>query len=279
LVDAAGHRSPRWIGLLVEDRNFGFGNYSAPGVAAPVQVAVSEPRTIFYGGMQNAVFNYRVAGGGPVDLRVDLVRLADGVTVRSWSQPGAAPGAIRRLPWNGGVAGKALSDGRYAFRVASPGVAAASAAAPGQNEAVTLYSHIFPVRGPHDFGSAAARFGAARTGHTHQGQDVLAACGTPLVAARGGKVVYAGYHSAAGYYVVIDGKGTGIDNAYMHLRQKALVSTGDSVRTGQQLGEVGQTGDAVGCHLHFEEWTAPGWYKGGHPYDSLPDLKAWDQET
>ena len=89
-------------------------------------------------------------------------------------------------------------------------------------------------------------------------------------------MLFAGYHSAAGYYVVIDGKGTGLDNSYMHLRQKALVSTGDSVRTGQQLGEVGDTGHASGCHLHFEEWTAPGWYKGGHPIDPLPDLKSWD---
>jgi len=62
----------------------------------------------------------------------------------------------------------------------------------------------------------------------------------------------------------------------MHLRQPALVVTGETVYTGQQIGEVGDTGDAVGCHLHFEEWTQPGWYKGGHPYDPLPDLKRWD---
>ena len=35
---------------------------------------------------------------------------------------------------------------------------------------------------------SAGRFGAARRGHVHQGQDVFARCGTPLVAARGGKV-------------------------------------------------------------------------------------------
>ena len=50
-----------------------------------------------------------------------------------------------------------------------------------------------------------ARFGAGRGGHSHQGQDVMAKCGTKLVAARGGIVKFSGYHSAAGNYVVIDG--------------------------------------------------------------------------
>ena len=92
---------------------------------------------------------------------------------------------------------------------------------------------IFPVRGPHDFGSAGARFGAARAGHTHQGQDILAACGTKLVAARGGTVQYAGYQGAAGNYIVIDQKGSGEDNIYMHLVAPSPLHTGDKVATGQ----------------------------------------------
>ena len=65
----------------------------------------------------------------------------------------------------------------------------------------------------------------------------------------------------------------------MHLRAPALVDAGDRVRTGQLLGYVGRTGDATACHLHFEMWTAPGWYDGGHAFDPLPSLMAWDKTS
>ena len=105
---------------------------------------------------------------------------------------------------------------------------------------------------------------------------MFASCGTRLAAARGGKVQFAGYHSAAGNYLVIDGAGTEIDYVYMHLLEPALVKTGDRVFTGQKVGEVGETGRATGCHLHFELWSSPGWFEGGSAFDPLPSLKRWD---
>jgi murein DD-endopeptidase MepM/ murein hydrolase activator NlpD len=89
-------------------------------------------------------------------------------------------------------------------------------------------------------------------------------------------VKYKGTHSAAGNYLVIDGAQTGIDNAYMHLREPSPLKKGDTVLTGQAIGFVGRTGDATACHLHFEDWSAPGWYTGGQAFDPMPDLKAWD---
>jgi murein DD-endopeptidase MepM/ murein hydrolase activator NlpD len=62
----------------------------------------------------------------------------------------------------------------------------------------------------------------------------------------------------------------------MHLQAPALAARGDRVMTGQQIGNVGDTGRASGCHLHFELWTGPGWYEGGSPIDPLPFLQAWD---
>jgi murein DD-endopeptidase MepM/ murein hydrolase activator NlpD len=275
VIDTAGKRSSPWAGLIVDTASsFSF----RPASAMPsVQVGLSQPRKIFFGGMQRAIFNFQVTGARPVDVQIALVRLTDGAIVQTWQRPAVAPGLPERITWNGALRGKPAPQGRYAFRVTTPGAMGARAStSPDDQDAVTIVGYAFPILGPHKFGMGAGRFGAARRGHVHQGQDTFARCGTPLVAARGGKVIYAGYHSLAGYYVVIDGSGTGVDFMYAHLRQPALVVTGDNVYTGQQIGEVGDTGDAVGCHLHFEEWTAPGWYRGGHPYDPLPDLKRWD---
>jgi hypothetical protein len=281
LVDLSGKRSRRWTGLLVEGLQPTLGTVRPAGAPAPVEAALSDPRTLFYGGPQRAVFTYRALGTQPMDLQVNLVRLADNAVVRSWNQPRVAPGALNRVRWTGSVKGRVPRKGSYAFVLSTPGVAAASVRAAGApaDESVTVYDHMFPIRGAHDYGSGGAGFGSGRAGHSHQGQDVFAKCGTPLAAARGGKVQFAGFHSAAGYYVVIDGAGTGTDYAYMHLREPADVRVGDHVYTGQEIGAVGDSGNARGCHLHFETWTSPGWYDGGRPVDPLPSLKRWDRTS
>lgn len=137
---------------------------------------------------------------------------------------------------------------------------------------------VFPIRGAHDYGTETNTFGNAR-GRPHKGHDVFAKCGTPLVAAVGGKVRYAGYHSSAGNYIVIAGAAPKQDYVYMHLTSPAAYKTGSTVETGAQIGTVGESGNAQGCHLHFEMWSSPGWYEGGSAFDPLPQLKAWDQET
>ncbi len=136
--------------------------------------------------------------------------------------------------------------------------------------------HVFPIRGPHNFGYTATNNFGGGGQRKHLGQDLFAKCGTALVAALGGTVQFSGYHSAAGNYVVIDGANTDIDYVYMHLRQPSPLRTDDAVATGEKIGEVGETGRATGCHLHFEMWSGPGWYEGGSAFDPLPSLKQWD---
>jgi len=136
---------------------------------------------------------------------------------------------------------------------------------------------VFPVRGPYTFGGAGSRFGAGRTGHIHQGQDVAAAEGTPLVAPKNSTVHWRAYQaSGAGYYLVLDVDGEDYMHVFMHLRQGSLlVSKGDHVAAGQPIAQVGNTGGSSGPHLHFEIWEGV-WWGGGHPIDPLPVLKAWE---
>jgi len=130
---------------------------------------------------------------------------------------------------------------------------------------------IFPVAGPHVFGQG---FGAARSGHTHQGQDIMAACGTPLVAVSRAKVKWVSFQRLAGNYVVIRNKKLHQDYMYAHLAATASVAKGQVVQPGQQIGIVGQTGNAAACHLHFELWLGK-WYRGGHPVNPLPYLQTY----
>jgi murein DD-endopeptidase MepM/ murein hydrolase activator NlpD len=129
---------------------------------------------------------------------------------------------------------------------------------------------VFPVLGKVSYGGFANRFGGGRG---HDGHDVFADCGTPLVAAAAGKVTGAKYHGAAGNYVVIRTE-SGREHFYAHLRLPAAVEVGERVDAGDRLGSVGDSGNAWDCHLHFEVWTAPGWYRGGHAIDPLPFLRS-----
>lgn len=84
----------------------------------------------------------------------------------------------------------------------------------------------------------------------HKGNDYAAPQGTPTYAAAAGTVIIANFSSSAGNWVVID-HGNGLVTKYMH-HSRFLVSAGQTVRKGQQIGEVGSTGQSTGPHLHFQ---------------------------
>lgn len=84
----------------------------------------------------------------------------------------------------------------------------------------------------------------------HNGVDLACSQGTPIYAARSGKVTVASYQAGgAGYYVSIN-HGDGFSSIYMHMTHY-IVSAGQYVSQGQVIGYVGSTGGSTGPHLHF----------------------------
>jgi murein DD-endopeptidase MepM/ murein hydrolase activator NlpD len=133
--------------------------------------------------------------------------------------------------------------------------------------------HVFPIDGPHDLGRTATNgFGGGRG---HQGHDMFADCGTPLVAAATGSVRRSvSGDPVAGHHLVLRDAATGDEHVYMHLDAPPELEVGDRVQAGDAIGAVGESGNAQGCHLHFEIWSAPGWQRG-EVRDPLPELKEW----
>ncbi|MBO0608259.1 M23 family metallopeptidase [Myceligenerans salitolerans] len=103
--------------------------------------------------------------------------------------------------------------------------------------------------------------GIAGASRFHQGQDIAAACGTPVYAAAAGRVVISGGTGwGTGNTIRIE-HGLGLDTTYGHLLTGTnIVSVGDVVEAGQQIASMGGdsrvdpagAGTSSGCHLHFE---------------------------
>ncbi len=229
------------------------------------------PREAFFDGAKPVRVRYRFRAENPLDLVLRVVRRDGGNAVRRWTERDLAPGVLHRLSWDGSRAdGGVPADGAYEVRIGPAGHRGAVA---GRFE---FHDHRFPVAGAHTYGD---RFGEPRSGgRVHEGQDLPADCGTPLVAARGGEVQARGYSDALyGYWVLIDGLATDHDHFYSHLESATPVDDGDRVHTGDRIGSVGKTGNARSefCQLHFELW--PDGYRNGSPRDPLTVLQRWDE--
>jgi len=105
----------------------------------------------------------------------------------------------------------------------------------------------WPVGG--EGGYISSRFGW-RWLSFHEGIDISAPEGTPIYAAHSGQIVYAG-DGIRGYGNLIVLKAEGLLTVYAHNRLNR-VRVGESVRQGERIGDVGQTGKSTGPHLHFE---------------------------
>lgn len=98
-------------------------------------------------------------------------------------------------------------------------------------------------------GAISSRYGLREEG-IHDGLDICAPTGTTIRAAGAGLVTCAEYKAGYGYLIVI-GHENNIETYYAHC-SSIYVSKGDIVYQGQEIGEVGSTGNSTGPHLHFE---------------------------
>jgi len=138
--------------------------------------------------------------------------------------------------------------------------------------------YAFPIAGAYTFAGPGGSFGADRGTYRHQGQDLSAAEGTPVVAPIAGTVRQTAYQEAgAGEYVVLDGS-DGRSYFFAHcVRGSTAVQAVQRFARAARLCWVGSTGRSSGPHLHFEIWT-PGWRTpGSAPIDPAPILRAWEQ--
>jgi len=95
----------------------------------------------------------------------------------------------------------------------------------------------------------------------HWAIDIAAQYGSTVVAAAGGKVIFAGWKNNGGGWQVWISHGSNLYTTYNHM-SAITVGSGESVSRGQQVGRIGQSGDATGPHLHFEVWVGMVWNGG-----------------
>ena len=127
----------------------------------------------------------------------------------------------------------------------------------GGGQGPTTYTgghFLWPVVGGGNYISQYFHYG-------HYAIDIAADYGSEVRSAGAGTVVFAGWKGNGGGYQVWIAHGSNLYTTYNHM-SAISVGYGQSVSGGQQVGRVGQSGDATGPHLHFEVWRGPVWSGG-----------------
>ena len=240
---------------------------TAPAAGFTLQTSSVSPEKAFFDAAGGVRVDYSFTASGPADVNVRIVGAKGDIRVLGFPQQ--QPGS-HEMVWDGlTTAGRAAPDGSYRVLIGEAGRPDAEAGR------ITLHGHRHPLPARHSFRGAIGEFGAPRSGaRVHEGFDVNAACGKPLLAARGGTVIRRTYNRRLdGHFVVIRGFAEDRTYRYSHLASAAPIRRGERVFTGQLVGRVGRTGNArtVGCHLHFEI------RRGKRFIDPERHLRRWDR--
>jgi murein DD-endopeptidase MepM/ murein hydrolase activator NlpD len=121
-----------------------------------------------------------------------------------------------------------------------------------------------PIAAPNSFIDS---WGFPRSGgRSHEGTDMMAASGVPVVAITDGRITFEGYGATAGNWLILSGDD---GNSYWYMHNTKNLVSGGRVGAGEQIATVGDTGNAAGGppHVHFEYHP-----KGGGPVNPYPLL-------
>lgn len=132
---------------------------------------------------------------------------------------------------------------------------------------------VVPMRGKVDYGTETNGFGAGRSSHIHNGQDMFGPTGTPLLAARGGVVLETGSDGGRGNYLALYSPEARQTYVYFHMLAPSPLRQGAHVPAGKRVGALGCSGSCDGAHLHFE--VHRGRNASGQGIDPMPLLRHW----
>jgi murein DD-endopeptidase MepM/ murein hydrolase activator NlpD len=177
--------------------------------------------------------------------------------------PNLVVGQILVVP---GAKGKAIAAAKAVARtiarpaakpVLKPRTRISTASSGGSSRPPSTYAggkFTWPVVGGGNYISQYFHYG-------HYAIDIAADYGSKVRAAAGGTVIFAGWKNNGGGYQVWIAHGSGLYTTYNHMSSIA-VGSGQHLGRGQQVGRIGQSGNATGPHLHFEVWRGPVWDGG-----------------
>lgn len=213
--------------------------------------------------IDNSLFGSSTQAGVPANIVVDVIRaLSHRVDLQRDIQPGDQfEIAYERFIDN---EGKVVSDGKATFVLLH-----------AKGKDIKLYRHVTKtgendfyledgsslkngfMRTPIDGARLSSNFGMRKHPvhkftRMHRGVDFAAPKGTPILAAGAGVITKMGWHGGYGRYIQVKHNGE-FATAYAHMHRFAPgLKVGGRVNQGQKIGEVGSTGTATGCHLHYE---------------------------
>jgi murein DD-endopeptidase MepM/ murein hydrolase activator NlpD len=185
------------------------------------------------------------------------VNATDILAINGLDDPNLVVGQVLVIP---GAKGRPLPAPKPNVKTPRPSTGGSNVRGPSVYRGGTF---LWPVVGGGNYISQYFHYG-------HYAIDIAADYGSKVRAAAAGTVIFAGWKNNGGGYQVWIAHGSGLYTTYNHM-SAITVGRGQSVSRGQQVGRIGQSGNATGPHLHFEVWRGMVW-DGGRRVNPLAYL-------